>query len=87
MTGLQQLRWDDEDDEVPITSSVDETNQEDQSSSSYYLNMTSNKTDDGETIPLVNGDHHLIHQDSFPSFKSKPDTVEREDYLAPIVRA
>ena len=80
--GIQQLRWDDEDDELPAASPIDDTSPEDQSS--YYLNMTSNKTDDGETIPLVVSEKQLI-QDSFPLFKPVPSDAVHEEYLAPIM--
>lgn len=82
--GLQQLRWDDDDDELPISSP--ETGREDQSS--FYLNMSSSKTDDGETIPLVNDEmqHQHLIENSFPLFKPVPDAVVQDEYLLPIVR-
>ena len=82
-TGLQQLRWDDDDNELPI-SSAETSPAEDQSS--FYLNMSSSKTD--ETIPLVNNGEHqqLIMQDSFPLFKPVPDAEAQDEYLLPIVR-
>lgn len=84
-TGLQQLRWDDDEDELPI-SSAETSPAEDQSS--FYLNMSSSKTDDGETIPLVNSGQHqqLIIQDSFPLFKPVAEAEAQDEYLLPIVR-
>ncbi|XP_046644788.1 proto-oncogene tyrosine-protein kinase receptor Ret-like [Daphnia pulicaria] len=83
--GLQQLRWDDDEDELPI-SSAETSPAEDQSS--FYLNMSSSKTDDGETIPLVNSGQHqqLIIQDSFPLFKPVTVAEAQDEYLLPIVR-
>jgi hypothetical protein len=80
------LRWDDdEEDELPI-SSAETSPAGDQSS--FYLNMSSSKTDDGETIPLVNNSQHqqLIMQDSFPLFKPVSDAEIQDEYLLPIVR-
>ncbi len=86
-SGLQQLRWDDDDDELPIPTLGDETSAEDQSS--FYLNMTSNKTDDGETIPLVTSEQQqLLIQDSFPLCKPVAEvSVGQDEYLLPIVMA
>ena len=77
------MRWDDDDDELPI-SSTETSPAEDQSS--FYLNMSSSKTD--ETIPLVNNGEHqqLIMQDSFPLFKPVLDAEAQDEYLLPIVR-
>lgn len=63
-----------------------ETSREDQSS--FYLNMSSSKTDDGETVPLVNDKmpHQHLIEDSFPLFKPVPDAVVQDEYLLPIVR-
>ena len=91
--GLQQLRWDDDDDELPAaqTPAGDETmNAEDQSR--VYLNMASNKADDGETIPLVISEQQqLIQADSFIPLCSKPvidASIVQDEYLSPIsVRA
>jgi hypothetical protein len=79
------LRWDDDEDELPI-SSAETSPAEDQSS--FYLNMSSSKTDDGETIPLVNSGQHqqLIIQDSFPLFKPVAVAEAQDEYLLPIVR-
>jgi hypothetical protein len=50
--------------------------------------MSSSKTDDGETIPLVNSGQHqqLIIQDSFPLFKPVTVAEAQDEYLLPIVR-
>ena len=80
--GLQQLRWDDDDDELPISS--DKTSPAEEMSS-FYLNMSSSKTDDGESIPLVNSDSN-VRADSFSLFEPVADAEVQDEYLLPIVR-
>ena len=83
ISGLQQLRWDDEEDDIPVSHSADVTiTDAQQDQSSFYLNMTSNKTEDSETIPLVNSQQPV--QDVFPLLKA--DTVQ-DEYLSPIICA
>lgn len=64
--GLKNLRWDDEDDDLP-TENEEPTSPVDQSGSSCYLNMTSSKSMDVETIPLVgnrptNHEHYTFNK-------------------------